>query len=123
MSKIQEHETIWYPGIYGGRTDEDYTQVATEVPEKVLILLVQKRAEEDGEWAIANGHVGDNEDKMRKMMAWVSDETNIMQCLGYIADEEEEQRKLGNEDYEPRTVDYVCRDLANGSKWVGGSRG
>jgi hypothetical protein len=74
---------------------------------------VQKRAQEDGEWAIANGHVGDNEDNMRKMMAFVSDEKNIRQCVGIFIKEDLEGK---------RTVDFVCRDLANASKYARGSR-
>jgi DNA-binding CsgD family transcriptional regulator len=119
---VPEPETIWFPGIYGGRRDSEYTKPIAEVSEKELILLVQKRAQEDGEWAIDNGHVGDNEDVMRKMMAWVSDEKNILQCYESAMKEQRHAEKIGNPDYEPRTVDYICRDLANGSKWVGGSR-
>lgn len=110
MTDITMHETIWFPGVYGGRTDEEYTQPAHAISEEKLIELVQKRAKEDGEWAIENGFVGDNEDKMRKMMAWVSDPKNIVQCY------------QGNLEYGP-TVDWICRDLANGSKWVAGSHG
>lgn len=120
---IQEHETIWFPGIYGGRQWVPWTKSATGMSVDRVIGMVQQRAKEDGEWAITNGFVGNNEDKMRKMMEWVSDETNIRQCLESIRQEEEHANEIGNEDYEPRTVDYICRDLANGSKWVGGSRG
>lgn len=109
---ISEEQTIWYPGIYSGR-EGVYAQKVNEIPFKVLMDLVQTRAKEDGEWTIENDFVGDNEDVMRKMIAWVSDPENISQCVSHIYKE-----GMGKE----RTVDFVCRDLANGSKWVGGSR-
>lgn len=105
MTEIQEDHIIWFPGLYNGRVG-DYAKIASTMPEAKVIELVQQRAHEDGEWAIQNGHVGDNEDIMRKMMAWVSDVTNIRQALEANPDE---------------TVDWICRDLANGSKWAGGS--
>jgi DNA-binding Lrp family transcriptional regulator len=109
MTDIQEQETMWYPGIYGGRKG-DYSRPASEFSQEDLIALVQQRAQEDGEWSIENGRVGDNEDVMRKMMEWVSRPENIIQCY----------RASGDPDV---TVDWVCRDLANASKWVGGTRG
>ena len=105
---IQEHETMWYPGIYGGRQEALYQQKVADVSLQDLVNIVAKRADEDGNWAIDNGFVGDNADKMRRMIKWVSDPINIEQCVGHI-------RKEGRE-YEV-TVDYVCRDLANASKW------
>jgi hypothetical protein len=45
---------------------------------------------------------------MRKMMEWVSREKNIRQCVEANPDE---------------TVDWICRDLANASKWLHGSSG
>lgn len=107
---IQDHETIWFPGIYGGRSTEEYTQTAGSISVEQLIELVQKRAEEDGNWCIDNGFVGDNEDAMRKMMEFVSDEKHILQCLKYG-------------DNATETVDWICRDLANASKWAHGSNG
>jgi hypothetical protein len=108
MTIIQEHETIWFPGIYGGRSTEEYTQTAGSIPVEQVVELVQKRADEDGNWVIDNGFVGNNEDKMRKMMEWVSREKNIRQCVEANPDE---------------TVDWICRDLANASKWLHGSSG
>lgn len=108
MTEIQEHNIIWFPGIYGGR-EGDYAKTASSFSRERVIELVQQRAKEDGERAIENGHVGDNEDKMREMMAFVSDEKHIIQCLEY-----------GNNSSE--TVDWICRDLANASKWARGSR-
>lgn len=102
---ITEDQTIWYPGIYNGRKG-DYEDAANSIPQERLIELVQRRAKEDGEWAIENGFVGNNEDKMRWMMAWVSNPVNITQCA---------------EANPTETVDWVCRDLANASKWIGGS--
>jgi hypothetical protein len=80
------------------------------ITQEMLIDLVQKRAKEDGEWAIENDLVGDNEDKMRQMMAWVSDPKHIVQCYEYGDNKKE-------------TVDWICRDLANASKAIGGSDG
>jgi hypothetical protein len=48
---------------------------------------------------------------MRQMMAWAGDPTNIAQALEHIYKEE---------DAHIRTVDYLCRDLANASKWIAG---
>jgi hypothetical protein len=107
MTEITAETTIWFPGIYNGR-EGDYALISSDIPEAKLIELVQQRAHEDGEWAIQNDFVGDNEDIMRKMMAWVSDPKNIKQCMEANPNE---------------TVDWICRDLANGSKWIGGSRG
>lgn len=106
---MNEAETIWFPGIYHGRTSAEYLELVSDITIDELIQRVQKRAEEDGEWAISNGFVGDNEEKMRRMMAWVSEETNIRQAFEYIFQEGSEKE---------RTVDYVCRDLANGSKYA-----
>lgn len=105
MTDIQEHETIWFPGIYPGRESEPWTLLASNFTDERLVELVQQRATEDGEWAIANGHVGDNEDKMRAMMAWVSNPEHIRQCATM------------NIEYGV-TVDWVCRDLANASKTI-----
>lgn len=108
---ISEDMTIWYPGVYHGRVfDEQYQQKVADISLVDLVELVQKRAKEDGEWAIENDHVGDNEDKMRKMMAWVSDPVNIEQCADYIL-------RGGMTE----SVDWLCRDLANASRWVGSS--
>src|SRR4051812_1850648 len=114
---ITEEQTIWYPGIYGGRTDAEYRQpisVLIHDDMDCLIELVQKRAQEDGQWAIDNGHVGNNEANMRKMMAFVSDPKNIVQCVAHI-------RREGAEN--ERSVDWVCRELANASKHIHGSHG
>lgn len=108
---VIENQLVWFPGIYGGRTDPEYTQPVGELLSKmdVVIERVQKRAQEDGEWAIKNGFVGDNEDKMRRFMAFVSDETNIRQCVEHVC---KEGRAADT------SVDWVCRDLANASKWM-----
>ncbi len=109
---MTEEMTIWFPGIYSGR-EGAYTKKVADISLVGITELVQQRAQEDGEWAIDTDHVGDNEDCMREMMAWVSDPINIQQCVGHIL-------KHG-EEYE-RTIDWVCRDLANASKLIGGSR-
>ena len=105
---ITEEQLIWYPGIYGGRQEPEWTELVTNLDLETVTERVQRRAQEDGEWAIEHGFVGDNEDKMRRMMAWVSLETNIEQAYEYVREREPEME---------RTVDYLCRDLANGSKW------
>lgn len=107
--RITEETTIWFPGVYAGRTNPEYTLPAAYINFEDLVKLVQQRAQEDGEWAIANGFVGDNEDKMRRMMAFVSDEKNIRQCLEHIHKEGLDHK---------RTADWLCRDLANASKWM-----
>lgn len=109
---IVEQETIWYPGIYDGRTDRDYTKLVADISLVALTELVQKRAQEDGQWTIDNGFVGDNESNMRQMMDFVSNENNIQQCVEHIL-------RKGLEGV--RTVDWVCRDLANASKLFHGS--
>lgn len=109
---ITAEMTIWFPGIYSGR-EGVYAQVVGAVSQEQIYELVQQRAKEDGEWAIDNDFVGDNEELMRKMMAWVSDETNVRQALSHIYKEKMHMQ---------RTVDWLCRDLANASKWLGGSR-
>lgn len=110
--KITQEQTIWFPGIYAGRSDGQYTKLVADVSLAELTELVQKRAEEDGMWAINNGFVGDNEANMREMMAFVSKEENIHQCVEHILKDGAEEK---------RTVDWVCRDLANASKYVHGS--
>lgn len=110
MSDIREDQTIWFPGIYSGRETEEYTQSARNLDPEDVYVLVKQRAHEDGEWAIANGCVGpykENEPKMRRMMAFVSDEKNILQALDHMI--------LSGID---QSVDYICRDLANASKWA-----
>lgn len=106
---IAKEQIIWFPDTYSGRTDEEYTQIAMHLNFADLVVLVQKRAQEDGEWAITNGFAGDNEDKMRSMMAFVSNEEFIRQCVDHI-------HKEGLDHV--RTVDWICRDLANASKWA-----
>lgn len=108
MSITKDQSIIWFPGIYHGR-EGDYAQRVVDIPLDELTRLVKQRAKDDGEWAIENGFVGDDEDKMRKMMAWVSTDENIEQCVAHIFAKALE--------YE-RTVDFVCRDLANASKWI-----
>lgn len=100
---------IWFPGAYVSREDDEYTQLASDPPFEMLVLLVQKRAKEDGEWAIENHLVGSNEDKMRLMMVFVSDRKHIGQCLEHIFAEERD---------EVATVDWVCRDLATAAKYM-----
>lgn len=111
--EITEDMTLWFPGIYNGRQGV-YAKTVGELSDEDTITLVRHRVQEDGEWAIENGHVGENNENeplMRKMMEWASDPTNIAQCLEHIYKEENAHI---------RTVDWVCRDMANASKWLGG---
>lgn len=112
MTEIVEEQVIWFPGIYSGR-EGDYAKPVVEFSDEELVELVQKRAQEDGEWAIETGHVGHHEDLMHKMMEWVSRRENIIQALEHIHKENA---------HTERTVDWLCRDLANASKLIGGSR-
>lgn len=104
MTEIAAEQTIWFPGIYSGR-EGNYAKLVADMPEEEVIKLVQHRAKEDGEWAIENNRVGGRAEFMRKMMAWVSNEKNIRQCLAANPDE---------------TVDWICRDLANATKRIAG---
>lgn len=109
---IVVNQIIWHPGLdYQPRTEGDYDKLVADVPIERVIELVQQRAKEDGEYCIANGLVGEDnasEPKMRRMMEWVSREKNIRQCLEHIDGE--------------RTVDWVCRDLAEATQVIGGSK-
>lgn len=106
MAPINEEEIIWFPvdAAYKGRQG-DYARSVKTVPPKKLIRLVTMRAIEDGNWSIENGHVGENEDVMRKMMKWVSRPENIIQCADANPDQ---------------TVDWVCRELALASQQIAG---
>lgn len=108
--ELEKHSytTIWFPGVYSGRQGV-YAQTVQFIQFDDLVELVQKRADEDGNWAIDNDFVGPNEDKMRRMMEFVSDPTNIRQCLEHLTKNNEESI---------RTVDWVCRDLAKASKMM-----
>lgn len=106
--EIREEEIIWFPvdAAYKGRQGV-YAQKAGDISPGDLVKLVQKRAQEDGEWSIENGHVGGNEDIMRKMMEWVSRPEIIKQCVN------------ANLDKNP-TVDWICRELAEASLRIAG---
>lgn len=111
--QINGDMTIWYPEVYNGRKGY-YAKPIAELPENRIITLVQKRAREDAQWAIDNGHVGENnenEAEMRAMEEWVARRDNIHQALEHIYKD-----GLQTE----RTVDWLCRDLANASKWIAG---
>ena len=86
-------QNMWYPGFdYVGRTGE-YSKPVSEVDVDDIVKLVQGRAQADGEWNIVNGFVGDNEDAMRKMMAWVSDEKNIRRAFRAFGVRPEHERQ------------------------------
>lgn len=114
MTDIQPNENMWYPGPdYAGR-DVDYLELVGDSTRDRVIELVQKRAKEDGEWTIENDLVGDKPDKMRAMMVWASNENIINQCLDRITEEGMERQ---------RTVDWVCRELAEATQIIGGRIG
>lgn len=111
MTEINDNNNCFTHAIYHGRDEEEYTRLVRDTPVEEIVASVQKRAEEDGQWCIDNDRVGNNEAKMRKMMEWVANETNIRQCVAWIMDKEPAS---------DRTVDFVCRDLSNASKSLGG---
>jgi hypothetical protein len=109
-----DENLMWFPDpdLYIGRDHADYTQTVAGLSLERVVELVQARANEDGEWAIANGRVGEdnrNEPKMRKMMAFAADAKNIEQALDYIYKAQTEKTS---------TVDDVCRELAKASQWA-----
>lgn len=110
MTEINPNQIIWYQGDDYAPRDGAYAQKLADISLVEATALIAKRAEEDGEWAIANGVVGGNEEKMRHMMAWVSNGTNIGQIVGDILRKQEEGE---------RTVDSVCRELAEITKVIG----
>jgi hypothetical protein len=108
MTDIIEEQAIWYPGSdYKGRAG-DYLKIVSDIPEEQLIRLVQQRAREDGEWSIEYYSLDRTKDLMRRMMSWVSDSRNIIQCM---------------EANPNKTVDWICRELANITRELGGGRG
>lgn len=114
MTDISDENIIWTPGIYHGRQEEPWTSTIANLifDRDKIIELVQQRANEDGEWCINNGRVGkDNvgEPRMRFMMDFVANTKHITQALEHILNRGEE---------EERTLDYLCRDLANASAWA-----
>lgn len=111
---IVAEQVIWFPDedVYYGRQSDEYTQFLKDTPLAMVIELVQKRAKEDGEWAITNNMVGENnvhEARMRWMMGFVSSEKMIKQCVNHVFTEGLEAEC---------SVDYVCRDLATASNWA-----
>lgn len=102
---IVEERIMWFPGMYEGRKGV-YAKSPHDLLRPVFIKLVQQRAQEDGEWAIENGLTGQNDELMRKMMAWVSRPDVIKQCVN---------ANLSKEDI---TIDWVCRELALASQRI-----
>lgn len=114
MTEITPEENMWYPGpenLYQGRPGV-YAQSISDFSGEDLTNLIQRRAHEDAEWAIANSLVGHNEELMRKMVAWVSRDANIIQCVIHIHEMD------GQEEKSKRTVDWMCRHLANAAKKI-----
>lgn len=112
MTETIAEENMWYPGpenLYKGR-EGVYAQSISDFSGEDLANLIQRRAHEDAEWAVANGLVGHNEDLMRKMVAWVSRDANIIQCVIHIKETDGEQIES------IRSVDWMCRHLGNAAK-------
>lgn len=109
---IIDEQTIWFPGFYDGRQSDEYTQAVRDAPLEMVVELVQKRAQEDGQWLIDNDRVGphgESKTKMLRMMAFVTNPKNIKQCINHIYEEGMEGE---------RSVDWVCRELADASKFM-----
>lgn len=95
---MKPEENMWYPGPdYKGR-EGDYAKKISECEIDEVLELVQQRACEDYDWIMRNGMASDSEERMGKMLAWVSNHNNITQCV---------QANLENDP----TVDWVCREL------------
>lgn len=99
-------QNIFTVGIYHGQEGEPWNIKVSTLLFSQIVPVVQQRAKEDGQWCIDNDLVGDNEDKMHRMIAYVSNEQNIARCLRELKKEERDE-----------DINFVCRDLANGSKW------
>ena len=100
-------KNIFTIGIYHGVEWPQYNALVNDTPIETIINLVQERALKDGMWCIEMDLVGDNEEIMRKMMRYVSDVDNIKRNYDYQIEQESGV-----------TVDFMCRDLANGSRWA-----
>lgn len=101
--EMSSRENIFTLGIYRGR--KDYDIYAGSMPMERIVEIVQQRAEEDGEWCIKNNLIGNNEPKMRRMMSYVSNPSNIKRCIKYTSMA-----------HPLLSIDFICRDLANTSR-------
>lgn len=99
---------VFTPMDYHGSADPEYHRPHREFPEEAAVVMIQKRAEQDGQWAIDNAIVGPNENKMRVMMEFVKDQKMIRQALGHRHNLEQ-------------SLDFVCRDLALAAKVMANS--
>lgn len=109
MTETEAPKNIWFPGVYQPLEDDGYGVLVKNLTLTMLITLVQARATKDGEWCIETGVVGGKPDVMRRQMEFVSSAKHIEQCRAHIQREEMEG---------VRTVDWVCRELANASKYM-----
>lgn len=105
LSTADLEANVWWPGVYTGSNDPDYTRMASELASDEVIELVQQRIKKDGETMIEYDMVGPNENKMRIMMGLASDPSDIIKALLHASNAD-------------KTVDYLCRDLANYAKVV-----
>lgn len=101
-------KNIFTNGVYHGSDDVAYSFPISTSSMEQIITLVKFRADEDGQYAIDNNLVGDNVDKMRRLMAYVADPENIARNVNAHLDR-------GEKDL---SIDFICRDLANGAKWT-----
>lgn len=100
-------QNVFTTGIYHGINEEPWTLPIEDLPLPQLVQVIQLRADADGNWCIDNELVGDNENKMRAMIHYVSNEDNIKSAAAWY---------INNEPH--RTIDYVIRDIANTSKYA-----
>lgn len=101
-------ENIFTHGVYHGRSDRDGTVKIFDILLDEACFLVAKRADEDGLWCIQNDLVGDNVEKMKRMMNYVKDPVNVARAFEY----------LRRENRTDADINFLARDLANGSKWA-----
>ena len=111
---IRKEQLIWFPiqEAYEPREEPEYAQNIAGLTLDQVVELVTKRVNEDGQFSIDNDMVGENresEPKLRVMMEFACDRKNIEQCIDYIYKEQTEGEK---------TVDFVCREMGNASKWA-----
>jgi hypothetical protein len=108
--EIRENDghNMFTGGVYHGSKEAIFTTAVADMEISAIVRLVQERAKKDGQWCIDMDLVGPNEDKMRRMIMYCSDEIKIMDKVHYITH---------HDDPALRTVDFVCRDIANASKW------
>lgn len=95
---------IFTPGVYHGLQDERvYSRLAADVSLVEASTLARIRAMRDGLFCIDNDLVGDDAFKMTEMIGFICDQENITRFYAVACREK-------------RTIDFLCRDLANSSR-------